>query len=107
MYGYYQYSDILRRNFAWILIAFVYVSIVLTAMQVGLATERLGKSNVFQRASYGFAVFSMITPLVTFAVVTLNFLGLSIFNLTATVLFKRETDRIREKVMAAGKHQTV
>ena len=33
-------------------------------MQVGLATEGLGKDGSFQGASYGFAIFSLILPLI-------------------------------------------
>jgi hypothetical protein len=40
--GYYDqsrsYQSFLRRNFAWLLAVFVYVTVVLTAMQVGLGT---------------------------------------------------------------------
>ena len=51
---YNRYSVFVKRNFAWIIGAFVYITIVLTAMQVGLATDRLGKNERFQNASYAF-----------------------------------------------------
>ena len=105
MYGYNQYSDVLQRNFAWVLVAAVYVTIVLTAMQVGLATDKLGRSDMFQNASYGFTVFSILAPLIILAVITINLLGLSIFNIGATVALKNETQRARERIVADAKHQ--
>ena len=95
MYEYNQYSDFARRNFAWVIVVFVYISIVLTAMQVGLATDRLGKSELFQNASYGFTVLSILTPLVILMIIVLNLFGLSIFNILATVCFKRRIERGR------------
>ena len=95
MYGYSQCSDIVQRNFAWVLVAFVYITIVLTAMQVGLATARLGQSDIFQNASYGFTVSSILTPLIVIVVVVLNLLGLSAFNILAAISFKRKQDEKR------------
>ncbi|KAK3171644.1 hypothetical protein OEA41_003728 [Lepraria neglecta] len=92
MYGYNRYSDIVQRNFAWVLVAFVYITIVLTAMQVGLATDRLGNSDMFQNASYGFTVFSIITPLIVIVVIILNLFCLSAFNVLATLSFKKKMD---------------
>lgn len=63
-YGYHQYSTFVERNFAWVLTATIYLAIVLTAMQVGLATEKLGGNRAFNRASYGFTVFSILAPLI-------------------------------------------
>lgn len=63
MHGYNRYSVFVQRNFAWIIGASVYVSIVLTAMQVGLATDRLKTDQNFQNASYGFTVFAILSPI--------------------------------------------
>ena len=95
MYGYTRYSEVVQRNFGWVLVAFVYGTIVLTAMQVGLATDRLGQSDMFQNASYGFTVFSILTPLIIIAILGLNLLSLSAFNVFATISFKRRTERAR------------
>ncbi|TDZ14396.1 hypothetical protein Cob_v012690 [Colletotrichum orbiculare MAFF 240422] len=58
------YEDLLRDNFATLAAVLGYVVIVLTAMQVGLSTERLEGDGVFQSVSYGFTVFSILAPLV-------------------------------------------
>ena len=97
MYGYSRYSEVVQRNFAWVLVAFVYMTIVLTAIQVGLATDRLGQSDMFQNASYGFTLFSVVTPLIIIAILGFNLLSLSAFNLLATISFKRRTERARRE----------
>ena len=48
----------------WLIGTLVYVTIVLTAMQVGLGTKKLQNSLAFQRASYGFTVFSIVAPVI-------------------------------------------
>ena len=100
MYGYNQSSDLLQRNFAWVFIAFVYISIVLTAMQVGLATDRLRRSVMFQSASYGFTVFAILTPLVIIIIFLLDLVGLSVFNIMATIFLKRRTERDRHSMVS-------
>jgi hypothetical protein len=46
------------------LTAIIYITIVLTAMQVGLASEELMHNRGFNRAAYGFTVFSILAPLI-------------------------------------------
>ena len=62
-YGYHTYASFIARNFTWVLIVIVYITIVMTAMQAGLATTELQNSKTFNRASYGFTVFSVMAPL--------------------------------------------
>lgn len=59
-----RYADFFRDNFAWLAATTVYIAVVLTAMQVGLATEALLGDRAFQAVSYGFTVFSILGPLV-------------------------------------------
>ncbi|KAF3802007.1 hypothetical protein GCG54_00015231 [Colletotrichum gloeosporioides] len=58
------YTEFAIDNMAWITTATVYLVVVLTAMQVGLSTDALKDNDTFQRASYGFTVFSILGPLV-------------------------------------------
>jgi hypothetical protein len=53
------YKSFLHRNFAWLIAVFAYLTVVLTAMQVGLGTEQLRADTGFNRASFGFATFSI------------------------------------------------
>lgn len=59
------YQSFINRNFGWLLVVFVYVTILLTAMQLGLATSKLRENGPFNAASYGFSVFSLVVPLGT------------------------------------------
>ncbi|KAI0476686.1 hypothetical protein F4859DRAFT_504245 [Xylaria cf. heliscus] len=57
------FTDFFTFNLSWVTTATVYIAIVLTAMQVGLATDMLKDNTAFQRASYGFTVFAILGPL--------------------------------------------
>ena len=79
-YGYHTYTSFIGQNFAWVLTLIVYITIVLTAMQVGLATTELQSSHVFNRASYGFTVLSIMAPLGIVFVLVLVLLILIVYN---------------------------
>ncbi|CAF9934572.1 hypothetical protein IMSHALPRED_009766 [Imshaugia aleurites] len=83
--GYERYSDLITQNFAWVVTAILYVGIVLTAMQVGLATTELQNSALFNRASYGFTIFSILAPLGILLVAVFLLLLIIVFNLIYTV----------------------
>jgi hypothetical protein len=68
-----QYATFFQQSFAWLAAAIVYIAIVLTAMQVGLATKTLSDNDAFQSASYGFTVFSILGPLAATAIILLAF----------------------------------
>ncbi|KAK4105163.1 hypothetical protein N658DRAFT_482717 [Parathielavia hyrcaniae] len=67
-----HYGGLFRDNLAGIATAAVFIALVLTAMQVGLATDRLAGDAAFQRASYGFAVFAMLGPMCAFGLVVVR-----------------------------------
>ncbi len=71
-----------------------YVAIVLTAMQVGLATDQLAHNGAFQNASYGLTVASMLGPLIGVAVVVCGVVVLVVSNWMATKRYERR--RFRE-----------
>jgi hypothetical protein len=74
----------------------VYIAIILTAMQVGLATDQLKVNQAFMNASYGFTVFSILGPLIVMAIIFLYFLCIFGNNWYATVKFsKKRLDAIR------------
>lgn len=91
-YGYRTYSSFIGQNFAWVLTVIIYITIVLTAMQVGLATSELQSSQMFNRASYGFTVFSIMAPLGILFVLLLVLLFLIILNFDHAIK-KRSTTR--------------
>ncbi|KAI9717831.1 MAG: hypothetical protein M1828_007070 [Chrysothrix sp. TS-e1954] len=75
---YRDYAALIRTNFSWLLAGTAYVVVVLTAMQVGLATERLGNSRSFQNASFGFTAFSILFPVAGAGIVSVVALILSV-----------------------------
>lgn len=89
------YQDFFARNFAWLAIVFVYVTVVLGAMQVGLATEQLQGNAAFQRACYGVAVLAMVGVAGMVAAMVAVWVGLFAFHFLTTVDFKRREERKR------------
>ncbi|KAB2107956.1 hypothetical protein AG0111_0g3840 [Alternaria gaisen] len=73
-----------------ILAATAYIALVLTAMQVGLGTDTLRESAPFHRASYGFTVFSILTPLILVVIAAFVVLLFVPFNYFSTKNYFRE-----------------
>ena len=91
-----RYGDFFHDNLAWLASATVYIAVVLTAMQVGLATS-LATNEAFQVASYGFTVFSILGPLVVMLLLIAAFVCLFVWNWVATVaLGKRRRASIND-----------
>lgn len=87
MTHWHQYGSFFRDNFTWLASTTVYIVVVLTAMQVGLAVDQLKNNMSFQSASYGFTVFSILGPLVAAVLIIVAFLVLFVFNWVGTSRF--------------------
>ncbi|KPI35231.1 uncharacterized protein AB675_3779 [Cyphellophora attinorum] len=96
LYGHANYKGFIQRNFAWLLVAFLYITIVLTAMQLGLATPQLTNDKSFERASYGFAVFSIILPLAAIVYMIVLSVIMVIYNVTTTLLHVRSINMAQQ-----------
>lgn len=83
------YGDFFRDNINSLITLFAYTTIVLSAMQVGLGTSYSQDSRAFNRASYGFAIFSIIAPLISVAALLVLLIGLVLNNLFATMRYRR------------------
>ncbi|KAL9062254.1 MAG: hypothetical protein Q9161_009830 [Pseudevernia consocians] len=90
VYRWQQYSSFFQEYFGLLAAVTVYIAIILTAMQVGLATDKLKGSKAFMDASYGFTVFSILGPLIIMALIFLFSLFLFGNNWYATVSFSRK-----------------
>ncbi|KAF3492116.1 uncharacterized protein GIQ15_01633 [Arthroderma uncinatum] len=90
MSHWHQYRTFFQDNFTWLASAMVYIAIVLTAMQVGLATKSLTENNAFQLASYGFTIFSILGPLVTAGFILLAFCYNFMDNLVVAVAYRKK-----------------
>ncbi|KAI8625365.1 hypothetical protein F5Y19DRAFT_450464 [Xylariaceae sp. FL1651] len=84
------YVDLLRDNFAVLATVLGYVVIVLTSLQVGLGTERLVDNTAFQNFSYGFAVFSIIAPLIGGVGILLAVLAMFVSNWIVTTTYEEK-----------------
>jgi hypothetical protein len=84
------YVDLLADNFGVVAAVLGYVVIVLTAMQVGLATDRLQPDPLFQDVSYGLTIFSIIAPLAAAVAIIAAVLAMFISNWAATEKYQRK-----------------
>lgn len=89
LFGNVNYKSFIRRNFAWLLIVFVYLTIILTAMQLGLGTHELKHNKAFHRTSYGFTVFAIVLPLATLVFALIVSLITVAYNVSTTFIHVR------------------
>ena len=81
---YHDYEIWFKRHIAWITGSIAYVALVLTAMQVGLRTDRLRTNRAFQDASYAFTIFAIVAPLEILFGVGLGLVFMVLFNWSYT-----------------------
>lgn len=103
LYGYNRYVVFFERNFSWILILFVFLSLVLSAMQVGTAIDELSSSRVFMKGSYGVVVLSMVSVAVVLGLVGVLFVVVFLFNMVSAI---RHVAREEKKRRKARKEKT-
>jgi hypothetical protein len=94
-----QYGSFFEANFALVASIVVYVAVILTAMQTGLATQDLGSNDAFQSATYGFVVFSILGLIATTTILLLIFCCIFLNNIMATIPYvKRRMHRFSSLV---------
>ena len=98
LYRYNRFSVFLSINFAWLAVALLYISVVLSAMQVGLATDQLKGSSRFQNASYGFTVFSILTPVIVVGFAVFFLLVLVYYNVHKSLQYKEKVTKERSQL---------
>jgi len=84
-----------ERNFAWILVVFIYVTVVLSAMQVGLATARLQRNSPFQSVSYVIALTSIAVVVAAIISGLIVWFGLFWYHLLSTIHYAKKAERER------------
>ncbi|OCL09244.1 hypothetical protein AOQ84DRAFT_431399 [Glonium stellatum] len=107
--GYFYEEDLAivfyKRQVAWLVVAFAFFSLILSAMQVGLAVAPLNDNHVFGRASYGFVVFTIFLVAVTMVIVVCVFVGLWIFDkLKSISQAKKGMERRLQNRMGEKRH---
>jgi hypothetical protein len=95
-----DYSEFLSENFSSLVVGLGFFVVVLTAMQVGLATQPLGQNAPFQTACWGFTVFSIVTSLAAFVTIFMTFLAV----FTINWMHARRYERKRMVVMNVYRH---
>lgn len=98
LYGYNRYVVFFERNFSWILIVFVFFSLVLSAMQVGTGLKDLEDNYAFLRASYVFVVFSMVCVIAVLGVVALLFVCIFLYNMVAAISHAKSEQASRKRL---------
>lgn len=104
MSHWHQYGTFFQENFRWLASATIDIAIVLSAMQVGLATKVLADNDAFQSASYGFAVFAVLGPLAVAGLITFVFCYMFVNNLIVAIAYKER--RLHEIRVGSGGHKS-
>lgn len=89
---YQDYSSFLERNITWLTVSTIYMALALTAMQVGLGTDRLRNSGGFTGAAVGFTIFSILAPLTALALI----LAIMLFKFSDNALYTLHKIRDRK-----------
>lgn len=74
-----SYGDFFRKRFGWIIITFAFCNTVLSALQVGLATESLNPLRAMQDVSSGIVIFSLVVLCLAVVVPFFLYIGLFLF----------------------------
>lgn len=88
-----SFGSFYRYSSAFIIAGTAYILLILSAMQVGLGTNRLSQDETFQAASYGFTVFSILGPLGAVLLVLIIFGITLLYNLLRTTRFEARRAR--------------
>lgn len=103
VYGHMSFSTRYRAffdtNFGWLLATFAYISVILSALQVGLGTELLVRSVVFQSMSYVLSVAALVAAFASVVWLMVVFLVLLVYHLSSTYVFVRSLEVRRGKVV--------
>lgn len=93
--GYKTYGSFFNRSFGWLIIVFAFLSTVLSALQVGLATGQLNGEAAYQSMSVGFAILCFTIPLAFAVVVGWIFATVFLMHLFQTLRFNSDLERKR------------
>jgi hypothetical protein len=93
-----NYGSLFRDNLTWLATTTVFVALVLTAMQVGLATDQLKGDSNFMAASYGFTVFAILGPICVCGLMVLA----SLFNLAKDLPWLLQSTKLGHTKTTSG-----
>ncbi|KAK3389797.1 hypothetical protein B0H63DRAFT_104188 [Podospora didyma] len=87
------YTAFFERNFGWLLGVFIYLNVILTALQVGLATRVLQESEQFQNISYAVILISILGLALGVVLILLVWVTLFCYHLLSTLALTKEVRR--------------
>lgn len=94
--GYFQgpdwYTQFLRENFGWLIAVFAYVTIVLSALQVGLATRFLTENSHFQKLSYGLTILALAVPAMVVGIIFFSSAMVVFFSVKSTRQYNHQVE---------------
>lgn len=90
MSGSTRYTSFFERNFGWILGVFFYITVILSAMQVALATDKFAGDIQFQQFSYGISLLSIAFVLAAVGAMFLMWASLFWFHLFSTSQYHKK-----------------
>lgn len=96
LYGYNRYVVFFERKFGWILIVFVFFSLVLAAMQVGASVDPIQDNKKFIASCFGFVVFSIVAVAAILGVVGALFLFIFLYNMVRAIRHVGQEAKKRE-----------
>lgn len=90
-----RYGAFFETKFGWLLAAFAFFSVILSALQVGLATRWLADSAALQRLSAGVTLAALTVALSSILWIVLVWLVLLPYHVFSTRRFVRRVERSR------------
>ncbi|KAF1815943.1 hypothetical protein P152DRAFT_389903, partial [Eremomyces bilateralis CBS 781.70] len=106
LYGYNRYGPFFQRRFAFTLVLFVWLSLILSAMQVGVAVDPLMSHSAFQQATFGFVVFSIVLVAFIIAMLMLLFGVIFLINMVLAS-FQARRERHARRLRAQKSNETL
>ena len=98
-----EYSRWFQQNFAWLLLVFAYATVLLSAMQVILATDQGQSVGALRDSSYGISVAILIAVAVAVVVVGTTSIILIAYNIARAR--RHDHDKKSEKGLPLGPHK--
>ncbi|KAI0383401.1 hypothetical protein F5Y04DRAFT_251217 [Hypomontagnella monticulosa] len=99
------YTAFFERHFGWLLVGFGYVSVVLSALQVGLTTNVLGANKSFQNLGLGVTLTGLVALVLALSAMVTVWVVLFCYHVLSTIIFDRRMrlERIRRAQPHRGK----
>jgi succinate dehydrogenase/fumarate reductase cytochrome b subunit len=98
LYGYNRYAAFFQRSFGWILILFIWFSLILSAMQVGTSLPKFDGMHAFYDTCLGFVVFSIVLVAALVVFIGVLFAVVFFYNMIAAICHARDQVRRRKAV---------